>query len=115
VGADVEDDAVGLDRAGRVDGRAHRLEALAVDDLVRRREVAEVERVHEHGADPRLGAPLPKAREILLGVLREAPGTRALREQLHRVRPDLDRPVESALDPSSTVGAEQHDARLTAS
>ena len=100
VRADVEDDAVGLDRAGRVDGRAHRRAALAVDRLVRRREVAEVERVHEHGADPGLGSPLAEAREILLGVLGEAPRARALGEELHRVGADLGRPVERALDPA---------------
>ena len=115
VRADVEDDAVRLDRAGRVDRRDHRLEALAVDHVVRRREVAEVERMHEHRADPRLRAALPEARQILLRMLGEPPRARALREQLHRVRPDLDRPVERALDPASTVGAEEHAARLTAS
>ena len=56
--------------------------------------------MHEHGADPRLGAPLAEAREILLGVLGEVPRARALREQLHRVGADLGRPVERPLDPA---------------
>ena len=56
--------------------------------------------MHEHGADPRLGATLAEAGEILLGMLGEAPRARALREQLHGVGADLDRPVERALDPA---------------
>ena len=56
--------------------------------------------MHEHGADPCLGAPLPEAREILVRMRGEAPRARALGEQLHRVRADLDRPVERALDPA---------------
>ena len=98
--SDVEDDAVGFDRAGGVDRRPHRLEALAEDDLVRRGEIAEVERVHEHGADPRLCPPLAEAGEILLGMHGEAPHPRALSEELHRVGADLDCPVERALDPA---------------
>ena len=56
--------------------------------------------MHEDGADPRLGAPLAEAREILLRMLGEVPRARALREELHGVRADLDRPVERALDPA---------------
>ena len=100
VRADVEDDAVRLDRARRVDGCDHRREALPVNDVVRGGEVAEVERVHQHRPDPRLGAELPEAGQILLRMLGEAPRTRTLREQLHGVGPDLDRPVERALDPA---------------
>ena len=55
VRADVEDDPVRLDRAGRVDGRAHRVDALRVDRVVRGGEVDEVERVDESG-DARLFA-----------------------------------------------------------
>ena len=73
---------------------------LSKIDLVGRGEIAEVERVHEDGADPRLGAPLAEAREVLLGVLGKVPPARALREELHRVGADLDRPVERALDPA---------------
>ena len=64
----MEDDAVGLDRTGGVHGGAHGLDALGVHRLVRRREIAEVERMHEHVPDPRLDSPLPEAGEILLGV-----------------------------------------------
>jgi hypothetical protein len=53
--ADVEDDRVGLDRARDVDRRAHRRDRLVVD-LVRRGEVAEVERVARDAADTRLRA-----------------------------------------------------------
>ena len=56
--------------------------------------------MHEHGADLRLLALLAEAGEILLRVLGEAPRARALREELHGVGADLDRPVERALDPS---------------
>ena len=90
VRADVEDDAVRLDRARGVDGGAHRLEALAEDGLVGRGQVAEVQRMHEHRADARLGALLTEAGEVFLRVYREAPRTRALGEELHRVGPDLD-------------------------
>ena len=76
--------------------------------VVRGREVAEVERVHEHGADALPPPPLAEAGEILLGVLGEAPRARALREELHGVGADLDRPVERALDPAGAVGAEEH-------
>ena len=57
--ADVEDDAVRLDRARGVDGVAHRLDRLLVDPVVRRREVAEVERVADDAADPGLGRGAP--------------------------------------------------------
>ncbi len=100
VRADVEDDPVRPDRAGRVDGRAHRRAALAVDRPVLRGEVAEVERVHEHRTELRFLAPLAEAGEVFLRVLGKPPRARALREELHGVCPDLDRPVERALDPS---------------
>ena len=108
VRADVEDDAVGLDRTGGVHGGAHRLDALAVHRVVRGREVAEVERMHEHVLDPCLGSPLPEAGEILLCVDREVPRPRALREQLHRVGTDLGRPVDRPFDAAIAVGSEQH-------
>ena len=101
VRADVEDDAVRLDRDTRHRrSSASSSTALAVDRPVVRRQVAEVERVHEHRADARFRAPFAEAGEILLGVLGEAPRARALREELHRVGADLDRAVERALDPS---------------
>ena len=54
VRADVEDDGLGLDRAGGVDGRAQRGDALLVEVVLRAREVDEVERVDEDAADPEL-------------------------------------------------------------
>src|SRR5829696_750862 len=99
MGADVDDDSVRFDRARGVDCRAHGLDALAVDHLVRRRQVAEVESMDEHRADPALASPLPEPREIFLRMLWISPGARALREELDRVRSDLDRSVEGALDP----------------
>ncbi len=56
--------------------------------------------MHEDGADPRLGAPLAEARQILLRMLGEVPPARALREELHGIRSDLGRAVERALDPA---------------
>ena len=100
VRADVEDDAVRLDRARGVDGRAHRRTALGVDRPVLRRQVAEIERVDEHRADVRFLAPLSEPGEILFRVLGEAPHARALREELYGVGADLDRVVEGALDSS---------------
>src|SRR3954447_2337009 len=105
VGADVEHDRVGMDGARRVDGRPHRLDALAVDLLVGRGEIHEVEAVHERG-DAELRAPLAEALEVLLVVLRKAPRARALHEQLHRVRVHPCRVVQSFLDPPGTVSAE---------
>ena len=108
VRADVEDDAVSLDRARGVHGGAHGLDALVVHRLVRRGEIAEIERMHEHVLDPRLGPPLPEASEILLRVDGEVPRPGALGEQLHRVGADLGRPVDRPLDPAVAVGPEQH-------
>ena len=45
----MEDDSVGVDRAGRLDRGAHRLDALGVDGLVGSGEVHEVQRVDEDG------------------------------------------------------------------
>ena len=53
VRADVEDDALGADRGGGLQRRAHRRDRLLVDLAVGRREVDEVERVADHGADAR--------------------------------------------------------------
>ena len=51
--ADVEDDAVGADRARDLHRVAQRRDRLLVDVVVRRREVAEVERVAEHAVRAR--------------------------------------------------------------
>ena len=68
VRADVEDDAVGLDRARRVDGVAHRLDRLLVDHVVGRGEVAEVERVADDAADPGLARGASRKRSIASGL-----------------------------------------------
>ena len=57
---------------------------------------------------PQLDAPLAERVEERRVVLREAPHARALREELHRLRPDLLRVVEGALDAARAVGAEDH-------
>src|SRR6266540_4088597 len=44
--AHVEDDGVRLDRACRIDGGTHRLDALGIDRVVRSAEIHEVERVY---------------------------------------------------------------------
>ena len=108
VGADVEDDPVRLDRDGGVDRREHGLKALAEDRRVRRREVAQVERVHEHGAEPRLGAPLAKTRARSSGACSGKRQARGLCAKSCRVRSDLDRPVEGPLDAASAVGPVEH-------
>src|SRR6266540_7147717 len=113
VGADVEDDALGVDRARRVHRRAHRVDALLVDRLVGRRQVDQVEAVDERGY-PRLLAPFAEAFEVLRIVIRKPPGTWALHEQLHDVRVHPDRVVERLLDSAGTMGAEEHGSNLTA-
>jgi hypothetical protein len=85
-----------------------------VDLVVGRREIHEVERVHEHGGEPRLRAQVAEAREVVRVVLREAPHARALREELQRVRADLDGPVERLLHAAVAVAAEQHPANVAA-
>ena len=49
MGSDVKDHAVRPDRAARIDGRAHRGDALRVDGVFRGGEVDEVERMNEGG------------------------------------------------------------------
>ena len=56
--------------------------------------------MHEDRADPRLGAPLAEARQILLRMLGEVPRARALRKELHGISSDLGRPVDRTLDPA---------------
>ena len=113
VRADVEDDGVGLDRAGRIDRRAHRRDALLVDRVVRRGEIDEVERVDDDRPDPDLLPSGPKRCEVSRIVLREPPGPWALREELHRVGADGGSVVERALDPTRAVAAEEHGPTLT--
>ena len=99
VGADMENDAVRVDGAGRVDRRPHRLHALAVDVVVGRSEVDEVEGMHER-LDACLLAFRAKGREIRWIVVREAPGARALDEELHGLSAHVGALGERLLDPS---------------
>src|SRR5262249_38096992 len=113
VRADVEDDRLGADRAGGVDGRAQRRDALLVEVVLRAREVDQVERGDRDGADPGPLAPPAKALQAGRVVLGEAPRPRALREQLHRAHPEGVRVVERLLDPAVAVAAEEHAADAT--
>ena len=111
--ADVEDHALGMDGARRVDGRAHRVDALRVDRVVGRREVDEVEAVHED-RQARLLAPLAETLENLGIVIREAPRARALHEELHRVCVHPDGVVQGFLDSPRAMSSEQHCAKAKA-
>src|SRR3954465_3941227 len=103
--ADVEDDAVRLDRAGGVDRRPHRLNAVWVDRGVRGGKVDEVESVDEDW-QVRFLALRPEGLEIRRVVGRETPGPRALHEQLDRFGVHRDPVAERLLDSSRTVGSE---------
>ena len=107
--ADVDDDAVGGDRAGGIDGLRHRLDGLVVLRLVGRREVDQIDGVDEDRADVRLLAALAEALEVGRIVLGEAPGARTLREELQRLGAHLRRAVEAALDPASAMSPEKHE------
>ena len=113
VRADVEDDRLGADRGGGVDGRAQRGDALLVEVVLRAGEVQQVERVDRDGADPELLAPGAEGLEVGRVVLGEAPRARALGEQLHRVHPERVRVLERLLDPARAVAAEEHAADAT--
>jgi len=110
----VEDDSIRADRARSSQGRMHGVATLAVDYLVCRRQVAEVERMDEHAGDPGFLAASPEASEIVRCVLGETPSPRALGEELHGVGADLDRLLERSLDPATAVGAEEHPDTLAA-
>jgi hypothetical protein len=64
--------------------------------------------VDKRRAESELLAPLAEPREIGGVVLREAPGARALDEELHRVGADLGRPLERTLDPARAMGSDDH-------
>ena len=77
VRAEVEDDAVRLDRARRLHRLPHRVDALAVELVVRAREVDEVDRVHEHRLHARARARArrsPRARRGRASGKRQARG-----------------------------------------
>ena len=96
----MEDDAVGLDRAGDVDGVHERRHRLLVDLLVGGGEVDEVEGVADDALDSRLGAPLLEALEVRRVVVRRAPGARALREDLEGLAADRLGAVDGGVDPA---------------
>src|SRR6266496_3151693 len=83
--ADVEDDAVGFDRARDIHGFLQRGDRFLVDLVVRTCEVDQVERMAKSAADPRLGAALLEALEVGGIVVRRPPGTRALGEDLDAI------------------------------
>jgi hypothetical protein len=96
----VEDDAVGLDRAGDVDGVHERRDGLLVDLLVGGGEVHEVEGVADDALDPCLGAALLEALEVRRVVVRRAPGARALREDLEGLAADRLDALDGRVDPA---------------
>ena len=111
VRADVEDDAVGLDRARGVDRRAQRRDRLLVDRVVGRGEVAEVERVaRRRRRCPASRAPRLETLDRLRRVSRRPPHARALREHLHAVAADRLDPVDRRVDAARRrdVRAELH-------
>ena len=116
VRADVEDDPVGLDRAGDVDGVLEGGDRFLVDRVVRSRQVDEVERVADDGADTGLNAPRLEALEVFGWVVRGPPSARALREDLDGVAPDALDAVDRRVDPASRrdVSPEEHRDTLDA-
>ena len=79
-------------------------------------QVDEVERVADDRSDLLLLAPLAEELDVLLGMVRRAPGARALREDLDGLAPALDGPVDRRVDPTARgdVGAGQHAAIVKA-
>ena len=116
--ADVEHDAVRVDRARDLHRVPQRGARLLVDLLVRRGEVDEVERVREHaaGRDAELRAALLERLEVRRIVVRRPPHPRALREELHRVGAHRLGAVERRVDAArgGDVGAEEHALTLAA-
>ena len=113
---DVEDDRVGVDRAGDVDGVLERRDRLLVELVVRARQVDEVERVAEHPVEADLGPSLLEALEVGGVVVRRPPGARALGEHLHRVAADRLDAIDRRVDPSGgrDVGADVHPPTIRA-
>jgi hypothetical protein len=106
----VEDDAVGVDRAGDLDRVLERRDRLLVEVVLRAREVDEVERVADDGVDPRLGAALLEALEALRLVVRRPPRARTLRKDLDGVAAEALGAVDRRVDPAGRgdVRAEEH-------
>jgi hypothetical protein len=112
VRADVEHDRVGADRARDLHRVAQRGDRLLVHVVLRRREVAEVERVAEDAPHSGLGAPLAETVEGRRVVVRRPPHARALREELEGVGADRDRAVNGGVDAAGggDVCADLHQA-----
>src|SRR6266480_3928588 len=101
--ADVEDNRLCLDRAGGVDRRPHRFDALRVDRVIRRSKVDEVESVHE-GRDPHLLAPRAELLQIGGVVVRKSPRAGALSEELKRLRARPARCTSGVSGPPCSTG-----------
>jgi glutamyl/glutaminyl-tRNA synthetase len=114
--ADMEDDSVGLDRAGDVDRVLEGRDRLLVDRLVRSRQVDEVERVADDGTDAGLGAARFEALEVVGVVVRRPPRAGALREDLDGLAPDALDAVDRRVDPARgrDVSPEEHRDTLDA-
>src|SRR5206468_12919899 len=82
--------------------------------VLRAREVDQVDRVDRDRPDPELLAPGAKGLEVGRVVIGEAPGARALHEELHRVHSELLGSVERLLDPARAVAAKQHAITIAA-
>jgi glutamyl-tRNA synthetase len=114
--ADVEDDPVGLDRAGDVDRVLEGGYGLLVDRVIRSGQVDEVQPVADHGADTGLGAACLEALEVFRWMVRGPPRARALGEDLHRLAPDVLDAVDRRVDPARCrdVSPEEHRDTLDA-
>src|SRR5215831_2894754 len=111
--ADVDDDAVGVDLGRGRHRRAHRVDALSVDLVVRRGEVDEVQSVDKRGHVDLLALGSERL-EVFRVVIREVPGARALDEELDAIGVHPFGLVERLLDPARTMSSEQHLSNLTA-
>src|SRR5205823_1280367 len=116
VRAHVEDDAVGLDRAGDVHRVLQRGDRLLVDLVVRAREVDQEDSVADDAADSGLGATLLEALEVGGVVLGGPPSAGALREDLDAVSAHGLDAIDGGMDAAGGrhMGAELHDADASA-
>ncbi len=99
--ADVEDHGVRTDRLRRVEREPERVDRLAVDLVVRRGEIDEVQRMAHDPDDVGLHAPLAEAGDRLGLVVRRPPHAGRLREHLHALAADLLDPVDRGVDPTA--------------
>ena len=115
MGADVEDDSVGFDGAGDLDGLQERRTRLLPDLAVRGGEIDEVHGVTDNRSDPCLGARLFEALDVFRRVARRAPGPWALREDLDGVGAAFHGALDGRVDPPGCghMGAGQHGTTLS--